>query len=63
MVLNMFSLYRVQDTSNMITWTFNEGDPSPLTIVLENTDPQILNGVGLAIASGVDISAQVKSRR
>ncbi|EIW56420.1 uncharacterized protein TRAVEDRAFT_49246 [Trametes versicolor FP-101664 SS1] len=52
------SVFWVQDTSNTITWTFNEGDPSPLTIILENTDPQILNGVGLALTSSVDTSAE-----
>ncbi|KAL1943305.1 hypothetical protein VTO73DRAFT_4380 [Trametes versicolor] len=52
------SVFWVQDTSNTITWTFNEGDPSPLTIVLRNADPRILNGVGLAIASSVDTSAE-----
>lgn len=55
----LLSWYRVQDTSNTITWTFNEGDPSPLTIVLRNADPRILNGVGLAIASSVDTFAEV----
>ena len=54
--------YRVQNTSKVITWTYTQGDPSPITILITNDDTNVLNGA-FSVAEYIDISAQVKSTR
>ncbi|EKM52415.1 uncharacterized protein PHACADRAFT_176428 [Phanerochaete carnosa HHB-10118-sp] len=49
------SSYWVQNMSNTITWTFAQGDPSPVNIVIVNVDNATLNGP-FSIASDVDLS-------
>lgn len=50
---------RVQNTSNVITWTFTAGDPSPVDILVVNSDNTTLNGA-FDIARFVDVSIQVR---
>lgn len=52
-------MYRVQNTSNTITWTFNQGDPNPINILVINSDNQTLNGP-FAIVSSANVSAEVQ---
>lgn len=51
-------MYRVQNTSNTITWTFNQGDPNPIDILVVNADNKTLNGQ-FAIVSSANVSAEV----
>ncbi|KAI0673193.1 hypothetical protein C8Q78DRAFT_1077472 [Trametes maxima] len=51
------SAFWVQNTSNTITWTFNQGDPSPININVVNANNATLNGV-FSIASFVNVSTQ-----
>ena len=50
----------MQNTSNVITWTYSPGDPSPVDIVVTNPDNTTLNG-NFSIARFIDISAEVSS--
>ncbi|GJE89032.1 GPI anchored serine-threonine rich family protein [Phanerochaete sordida] len=45
----------VQNTSNVITWSFSAGDPSPVNIVVVNSDNATLNGP-FSIMNEVDLS-------
>ncbi|KAH8991892.1 hypothetical protein EDB86DRAFT_1536539 [Lactarius hatsudake] len=38
------SQYWVQNASNMIQWTYNSGDPTPVDIIITNQNNQTLNG-------------------
>ncbi|KAI0633096.1 hypothetical protein C8Q77DRAFT_1121600 [Trametes polyzona] len=49
------SAFWVQNTSNTITWTFNQGDPSPININVVNSNNRTLNGI-FSIASFVNVS-------
>jgi hypothetical protein len=49
--------YWVQNTSNTITWTYTKGDPSPLSIMIVNSDVNVLNGA-FSIDEYVDASAE-----
>ncbi|KAI0764127.1 hypothetical protein BC629DRAFT_1649115 [Irpex lacteus] len=49
--------YWVQNTSNTITWQFTSGDPSPVDILVVNSDNATLNGP-FSIAQFVDTSAE-----
>ncbi|KAF7791556.1 hypothetical protein EIP86_002572 [Pleurotus ostreatoroseus] len=51
------SSFWVQNTSNVITWTFTQGDPSPVDILVINSDNTTLNGA-FDIAQFVDVSIQ-----
>jgi hypothetical protein len=53
-----FCYRRVQNTSNSITWTYSSGDPSPVSIIILNSDPTVLNGA-FSIDEYVDLSLQV----
>ncbi|KAH9851279.1 hypothetical protein C2E23DRAFT_831876 [Lenzites betulinus] len=48
--------YWVQNTSNTITWTFSQGDPSLVNIDVVNSNNRTLNGA-FSIASSVNVSA------
>lgn len=52
-------MYRVQNTSNTITWTFNQNDPNPIDIIIVNGNNQTLNGP-FAIVSSANVSAEVQ---
>ncbi|KIP06635.1 hypothetical protein PHLGIDRAFT_106712 [Phlebiopsis gigantea 11061_1 CR5-6] len=49
------SSYWVANTSNVISWTFAAGDPSPVNIIVVNSDNATLNGP-FFIANSVDLS-------
>ena len=49
---------RVQNTSNIISWSFTQGDPSTVDIVITNTNNQTLNG-NFSIARSVPVSQEV----
>jgi len=49
--------YWVQNTSKTITWSYNKGDPSPISIVILNDDANVLNG-GFSISEYVDVSLE-----
>ncbi|KAI0791070.1 hypothetical protein C8Q75DRAFT_759187 [Abortiporus biennis] len=49
--------YWVQNISNVITWTFTQGDPNPISIVITNSNSSLLNG-NFSIAEFVDVSTQ-----
>ncbi|KAI0319463.1 hypothetical protein OF83DRAFT_1109937 [Amylostereum chailletii] len=51
------SEYWVQNTSNTITWTFQQGDPNPISIIVTNTQNTTLNGA-FSIQEFVDASNQ-----
>jgi hypothetical protein len=51
---------RVQNTSNLISWTYNPGDPSTVDIVINNSNNQTLNG-NFSIARSVPVSSEVCS--
>ncbi|KAI8996261.1 hypothetical protein BD414DRAFT_477300 [Trametes punicea] len=51
------SSYWVLNTTNTITWQFQQGDPSPIAINVVNANNATLNGV-FAIAPFVNVSAQ-----
>jgi hypothetical protein len=36
--------YWVQNTSKTITWSYNPGDPTPISIFIVNSDVNVLNG-------------------
>ncbi|EPT00061.1 hypothetical protein FOMPIDRAFT_1123394, partial [Fomitopsis schrenkii] len=49
--------FRVQFTTNTITWDYSPGDPSPINIIVNNLQNTTLNG-DFSIASYVNVSAQ-----
>ncbi|KAF9497445.1 hypothetical protein BDN71DRAFT_1467174 [Pleurotus eryngii] len=49
------SAYWVQNTSNVIAWTFNSGDTNPIDITVTNSNNSFLNGI-FSIARGVDLT-------
>ncbi|KZV87409.1 hypothetical protein EXIGLDRAFT_723773 [Exidia glandulosa HHB12029] len=49
--------YWIQFTENNITWTFAQGDPSPISIIITNSEQTELNGA-FSIAEYTDTSAQ-----
>ena len=49
---------RVQDSSKTITWTYQSGDPTPISITIINSDDTLLNGV-YSVDEYVDVSTQV----
>jgi hypothetical protein len=49
---------RVQNTSNLISWTYTQGDPSSVDIVVNNSNNQTLNG-NFSIARSVPVSQEV----
>jgi hypothetical protein len=49
---------RVQDDSNLIAWTYTQGDPTSVDIVVINSDNQTLNGP-FSIARDVPVSQEV----
>ncbi|KAI0369491.1 hypothetical protein BV20DRAFT_967756 [Pilatotrama ljubarskyi] len=51
------SAYWVQNTSNTITWTFNQGDPATININVVNGNNATLNGP-FSIMSFVNVSDQ-----
>ena len=53
---------RVQNQTNVITWQFNQGDPSPIEIVVINSNNATLNGA-FSIAQFVNVSQQVSTFR
>lgn len=52
------SPFRVQNTSNRISWTYAAGDPSSVDIVVTNSNNQTLNG-NFSIARSVPVSQEV----
>jgi len=51
------TLYWVQFQSNTISWGFDQGDPSPISIIITNSNNSFLNGA-FSIAQFVDVSQQ-----
>jgi len=51
------SAYWVQNTSNMIAWTYNQGDPSSVDVLITNQNNATLNGA-FSIARGVPVSQE-----
>ena len=49
---------RVQNTSNIISWSYTQGDPSTVDIVVTNSNNQTLNG-NFSIARSVPVSQAV----
>ncbi|TDL27383.1 hypothetical protein BD410DRAFT_835663 [Rickenella mellea] len=49
------SAYWVQNASNLITWSFSQGDPNPIDITVTNANSSFLNGA-FSIARNVDLS-------
>ena len=49
---------RVQYSSNIIEWTYTQGDPPTVDVVITNSDNQTLNGA-FSIARGVPVSQEV----
>jgi len=49
--------YWVQNTSKTITWTYDKGDPSPISIFIVNSDVNVLNGA-FSVDEYVDVSTQ-----
>ncbi|RPD63405.1 hypothetical protein L226DRAFT_521861 [Lentinus tigrinus ALCF2SS1-7] len=49
--------YWVQNATNTITWSFSQGDPSPININVVNGNNATLNGI-FSIASFVNVSEQ-----
>jgi len=49
---------RVQNTSNLISWSYTQGDPSSVDIVVTNSNNQTLNG-NFSIARSVPVSQEV----
>lgn len=47
----------MQNTSNVIVWTYTPGDPSPVDVLVVNSDNSTLNGP-FSIAQFVDVSMQ-----
>jgi len=51
------SQYWVQNTSNLIAWTYTQGDPTSVDIIVTNSNTQTLNGA-FSIARGVPVSSE-----
>jgi hypothetical protein len=51
------SAYWVQNTSNLISWTYTQGDPSSVDVIVTNDNNQTLNGA-FSIARGVPVSQE-----
>ncbi|KAH9979824.1 hypothetical protein BJV74DRAFT_732618, partial [Russula compacta] len=51
------SSYWVQDASNLISWTYTQGDPSSVDIIVSNANNQTLNG-NFSIARDVPVSQE-----
>ncbi|KAI9447078.1 hypothetical protein F5148DRAFT_1020530 [Russula earlei] len=51
------SSYWVQNTSNIISWSYTSGDPTSVDIIVTNSDNQTLNGA-FSIARGVPVSQE-----
>jgi len=51
------SSYWVQNQSNVIDWTYTQGDPNPVDIIITNGNNQTLNG-DFSIARFVQVSDQ-----
>ena len=49
---------RVQNTSNLISWSYTQGDPATVDIVVTNSNNQTLNG-NFSIARSVPVSQEV----
>lgn len=49
--------YWVQNTSKTITWTYDKGDPSPISIFIVANDVNVLNGA-YSVDEYVDVSTQ-----
>lgn len=49
--------YWVQFTENNITWSFSQGDPNPISIIVANTEQSLLNGA-FSIAEYLDTSVR-----
>lgn len=49
---------RVQNTSNNISWTYTQGDPTSVDIVISNSNNATLNG-NFSIARSVPVSQEV----
>ena len=49
---------RVQNISNLIAWTYTQGDPSSVDIIVTNSDNATLNGA-FSIARAVPVSQEV----
>jgi len=47
--------YWVQNTSNVINWSFSSGDPNPVDITITNSNSSFLNGA-FSIARNLDAS-------
>lgn len=56
---NVNVVNRVQNASNTITWQFSSGDPSPIDILVVNSNNATLNGA-FSIARFVNVSIQVR---
>lgn len=54
----MFLLFRVQNVSNTIDWTYQSGDPTPVDIIVTNGANTTLNG-DFFIARFVEVSELV----
>ena len=50
---------RVANSTNIISWTFNAGDPSPVNIIVVNSDNATLNGP-FFIANNADLTNSVR---
>jgi len=51
------NVYWVQGSSNTITWTYEKGDPTPISIFIVNSDVNVLNGA-FSVDEYVDVSTQ-----
>ncbi|KAI0275500.1 hypothetical protein BGY98DRAFT_992297 [Russula aff. rugulosa BPL654] len=51
------TLYWVQNTSNNISWTYTQGDPTSVDIVISNSNNATLNG-NFSIARSVPVSQE-----
>jgi len=51
------NVYWVQNTSKTITWTYQSGDPTPISITIINSDSTVLNGP-YSVDEYVDVSTQ-----
>ena len=52
-------LLRVQNVSNTIQWSYTTGDPTPVDIIITNSNNQTLNGE-FSIARFVPVSQEVR---
>ena len=59
--LSLGPLNRVQGSSNTITWTYTQGDPTPISIFIVNSDVNTLNGA-FSVDEYVDVATQVPTR-